>query len=474
MLKTALLNPPPIDQTRFIREGRCMQSVDSWAAIWPPLTLAVLASIARRHGPIDLFDCNVEEKSGIAAATRRVKAFAPDIIVVNTSFPSIEADNVCASALKQACPQALIVGFGVFFTLLDDKALEACPAFDVGIAGEPEATFSELMERLAAGRSSVGLPGLLWREATGIAQGPPRPVLENLDELPLAARDLLRNERYRLPHNGHPFTLINVARGCPYPCVYCIAPAYYGKKLRRHSLEYVMGELELCQRELGLRDFLFWEEVFTLDKKFGLELCAAIIAKGWKISWATTTRADLVDTEILTAMKNSGCMLLGLGIESGHQHILDAAKKKETVEDIRKAVALCKQIGLKTMGHFIFGLPGETPLTAQQTREFGLELGLDYMQCYCAVPYPKTELGELARKNGWIVSKRWADYDFGGHSILNIGTIAPEQVDLARDAMFRWFYFRPSFILKQIGGFLAHPSQAIQASRFIKWMFVKK
>lgn len=474
MLKTTLLNPPPIGQTRFIREGRCMQSVDSWAAIWPPLTLAVLASIARRHGPIDLFDCNVEEEPDIAATARRVRAFAPDVIVVNTAFPSIEADNACAAALKEACPGALVVGFGVFFTLLEKRALEACPAFDVGIAGEPEVTFAEWMECLAAGRPGAGLPGLIWREETGIAAGPPRPVLEHLDELPLAARDLLRNERYRLPHNGRPFTLINVARGCPYPCTYCIVPAYYGRKPRRHSLEYVLGELELCQKELGLGDFLFWEEAFTLDKTFGLELCSAIRAKGWKISWAATTRADLVDAEILTAMKEAGCMLLGLGIESGHQPILDAAKKRESVEDIRRAVALCRQVGLKTMGHFIFGLPGETPLTARQTREFGLKLGLDYLQCYCAVPYPKTELGDLARERGWIRSERWADFDFGGHSILDVGTISPEEVDQARNALFRAFYLRPGFILKQIGTLLAHPRQALQINRFISWMTVKK
>src|SRR5512134_3992913 len=118
-MRTVLVNPPPVNEIRYIREGRCMQSVDSWAAIWPPLTLAVLAEIARRVGPVDLFDCNVEDGYDVKAVVDRVKAFTPDVVVVNTSFPSIESDEACAAAIKAACPQALIVGFGVFFTLLD-------------------------------------------------------------------------------------------------------------------------------------------------------------------------------------------------------------------------------------------------------------------------------------------------------------------------------------------------------------------
>lgn len=473
-MKIALLNPPPIQETRYIREGRCMQSVDSWAAVWPPLTLAVLAATARRHGEVDLYDCNVEEQSGVAAVVDRLKEFDPDVVVVNTSFPSIESDNACADAVKKACPRAVIVGFGVFFTLLEQKAMEACPAFDLGVVGEPEDTFHELLIRLKAGSQPGPMRGLMWREPSGVAMGPARPAMEDLDVLPFAARDLLRNDRYVLPHNGRPFTLINVARGCPYPCIYCIAPAYYGKKMRKHSVGYVMEEIEHCRRALGIRDFLFWEEVFTLDKPFGLQLCAAIRSRQWDISWATTTRADQVDEEILAAMKSAGCTLLGLGIETAHQHILDNAKKHATVAQMRRAVRLCRQAGLKTMGHFIFGLPGETAQTADETVKFGRELGLDYLQCYCAVPYPKTELGELARRNGWLLSDRWSDYDFGGSSIMNIGTIPPQAVDEARRQMFRRFYFRPRFFLSQLGNLLAHPRQVVQASRFLNWMRTSK
>lgn len=447
-----------------------MQSVDSWATVWPPLTLAILAEIARRRGEVDLFDGNVEHGLDEDGAVERVRRFRPDLVVVNTAFPSIETDGAFAAAIKRACPDALVVGFGLFFTVLESAAMEALPAFDVGIRGEPERSFTELVDALAGGRPFQGLAGLLWREDGGIGAGPARPFVDDIDEIPFAARDLLRNDEYRLPHNGRPFTLINVARGCPYPCIFCLAPAYYGKALRRHSLDYVIAELELCQERLGIDQFLFWEEIFTLDRKFGLALCEEILRRGWKIHWATTTRADRVDLELLGKMKQAGCELLGLGVESGVQEILDRADKREKVEDMRRAVALCRQAGMRTMGHFIFGLPGETPETIERTIDFGVRLGLDYMQCYPAVPYPGTRLGELAREKGWIVSERWHDYNFGGASILDVGSVTPARVDQARRDMFRRFYFRPGYVARQVGRLLARPRQLLQAARFLRWI----
>mgnify|MGYP006281742319 CR=1 FL=1 len=445
-----------------------MQSVASWAAIWPPLTLATLAAIARRHGAqVDLIDCNVEPEADQAMVAARVERFNPDITVVNTSFPSIEGDAACAAAIKAACPGTLVTGVGQFFTLLGPRALEDYPVFDVAITGEPEATFTELLEH---GGAAAGLAGALCRENGAVRAGPERALIQDLDEIPLPARDLLHNARYRLPTNGRPFTLVNAARGCPYECTFCIAAAYHGRRIRRHSTDYVLDELDWCRRELGLRDFLFWEEAFTIEREPAAALCEALAERGWDISWASTTRADYVEPDMLALMKRSGCFLLGLGIESGNQAILDGARKRERVEDMRRAAALCKTAGIKTMGHFIFGLPGETPATVRETIRFALDLDLDYIQCYAAVPYPGTALGELAREKGWLRSERWADYDFGGRSILDIGTISPEEVDQARETLFRRFYFRPTYLGRQALEMLAHPGQFLQAAKFLDWI----
>jgi radical SAM superfamily enzyme YgiQ (UPF0313 family) len=470
-MKIFFVNPPTFDNQKYIREGRCMQSVDSWAAIWPPLTLAILASIAKKYGEVRLIDWNVEDMS-FDAMVRAVVDFEPDLLVSCPTFPSIDSDAFFSKKIKGGCSRTITVGFGMFFTLLEEASLRDTEGYDVALYGEPEVTFDEFLSTYATSGKIVPMPGLIWREGKQIKKGEPRPFIQDLDTIPIASRDLFKNERYKLPHNGHPFTLVNVARGCPYSCIFCTANIYYGKKLRHHSVAYVMNEIEQSIKDYGIRDFLFWEEVFTLDKPFGIALCEEIIKRKLNIAWMTTTRADLVDKEIIKKMKDAGCTLLGLGIESCSQEILDNAQKNEAVEQIVKAVTLCKKIKLPTMGHFIFGLPGETEETAQKTIRYIVNLGLDYMQCYCAVPIPKTPLGEMAREKGWVTAKSWSQYDYGGCSVMNIGTVSPEDVNRYRRIAFRKFYLRPKFILQQ---FITVKSlrQLMQAANFLKWMKAK-
>ncbi len=470
-MKLLFVNPPTLDNQKFIREGRCMQSVNSWAAIWPPLTLAILATIGKKYGEVRLIDWNVEEMP-FETLVQTVVAFEPDILVSCPTFPSIDSDAFFSKKIKEHLPDTITLGFGMFFTLLEEASLRDTEGYDIAIYGEPEVTFEELLSRYAASGKIEPIPGLLWRQGAEVRKGDPRPFIQDLDTIPVASRDLLRNERYKLPHNGHPFTLVNVARGCPYSCIFCTANIYYGKKLRHHSVKYVIDEIEQCIQDHGIRDFLFWEEVFTLDKPFGIALCDEIMKRKLSIEWMTTTRADLVDEEIVKKMKEAGCILLGLGIESCSQEILDRAKKNETVEQIVNAVNLCKKVKLPTMGHFIFGLPGETEETAQNTIKAITDLGLDYMQCYCAVPIPKTPLGEMAREKGWVRAKQWSQYDYGGRSVMDIGTVSPDDIDRYRDTAFRKFYFRPKYILKQLK-VITSIRQLIQAASFAKWMKAK-
>jgi len=470
-MKTFFVNPPTIDGENYIREGRCMQSINSWATIWPPLTLAILASIAKKYGEVRMIDCNVEGLS-LDETLHEVVNFQPDIVVVNAGFPSIDSDAMFAQLVKEACGDVTTVGFGVFFTLLEETSLLDTDGYDVAIFGEPEETFDEFLDNYQKKGKVITIRGLMWQEGNQVKKGDPRPFIQNLDNIPIASRDLLRNERYKLPHNGHCFTIVNVARGCPYSCSFCIGNIYYGKKYRHHSVDYVIDEIEVCIKQHGIRDFLFWEEIFTLNKAFVMELCDEIMRKGLDISWASTTRADLLDERILRKMKQAGCELLGLGIESCSQEILDKSQKDETVDQIKKAVELCKKTGMPTMGHFIFGLPGETEETAQETIKYIGKLGLDYIQCYCAVPYPKTPLGEMAKDKGWLVAESWSDYDFGGRSVMDIGTVSPDDIDRYRRNAFRKFYLRPGFILKQLKVITSF-RQFMQAANFMKWMKTK-
>lgn len=464
-----LLNPTLASQPKFIREGRCMQKAASWATVWPPITMAVMGALAGRHGNVRLVDGNVESWT-LENLLEDVRRQEPDLVAINTGFPSIDADMKVAAAIKTTVAKARVVGFGAYFTLLEQEALAPHPCLDAGIVGEPEETFEALVVSIAAGAHSfANIPGLVLRENGEVVSTGPRPLIEDIDRLPFPDRTLLHNDRYRLPHNNRPFTLINTSRGCPYPCTFCIVKPYYGNRVRRHSIDYILREIQECVDRYGLDEFLFWEEVFTLDRQFVLEFCRSVTERGLRIRWAATTRVTSVEEDVLRAMKQAGCYLLGLGVESSNQEILDRAKKRQTVADVERAVTLCKKAGIATMGHCIFGLPGETRETAEETIRFMTRLGLDYMQSYCAVPYPKTELGEMARKSGWIRARTWSQYDFGGDSVMDTGTMtAPEVTEFRRKA-FRRFYLRPGYLLRTaVRSFSLQ--QVLSLFRFRDWM----
>lgn len=472
-LKVYLLNPSVKGGDIYIREGRCMQKASSWVTIWPPITLGVFGAIAKRYGTARLFDGNVEN-TALYELVDDVRRFEPDVLVVNTGFPSIDSDMDVAKKIKEQMPDVKMLSFGVYFTLLEDKGMRDYTFLDFAILGEPEDTFDELLDFLSKGRDDFcEIKGLMYRESDGVHVNDPRPFIEDLDRLPYPARDLFKNERYRLPHNNKVFTLINSARGCPFSCIYCIVKPYYGQRVRRHSIGYIIDEVKRCKDKYGIKEFLFWEEVFTLNNQYISDLCDAFEANNLDIKWAATTRVDAINEKSLMKMKQSGCYLIGLGIESGNQGVLDNAKKGQTIEDIRRAVALSKKVGIKTMGHFIFGLPGETRQTAQETIDFMLGLGLDFIQSYCAVPYPKTEFGELAKKNGWVSVTKWSRYDFGGDSIVNTDTMTAKDTTYYRDKAFRSFYLRPLFLIRKFFGDFSI-FQLFRLSRFFEWMHISK
>ena len=169
-MKLFFVNPPTIDGEKYIREGRCMQSVDSWAAIWPPLTLAILASIGKKYGEVRMIDCNVEDLSS-DETLQEIVNFQPDIVVVNATFPSIDSDALFAKLVKDACGSTIVLGFGVFFTLLEETALLDTEGYDVAIVGEPEETFDKFCANFQHKGKVVPLRGLMWREDREIKKG---------------------------------------------------------------------------------------------------------------------------------------------------------------------------------------------------------------------------------------------------------------------------------------------------------------
>jgi radical SAM superfamily enzyme YgiQ (UPF0313 family) len=385
--RVLIVNPPAYRGVDYIREGRCMQSRDSWTALWPPLTLMYLSAILRTRVETRLVDC-VAARIDFEGLMRICSQLAPEAVVINTAFPTISWDLSLAERCKSLPRPPVTLAVGMYPTLLAQETLQEFPALDYAIVGEPENAVRDLITALSGGGMSE-MPSVAYRKAGEIVVPKERAYVENLDELPFPDRESLPPDLYRFPLDGKPFTLVSFARGCPHRCTFCAAPLYHGNRWRRRSAESVADEIEVCVRRHGIRNFLLWGESISFEREFILDLCRRIKSKKVDISWVCASRADSLDSEIIKEMKAAGCFMTSLGIESASQEILDRSRKGITIEKIEEACSLCRAHGLKVMGHFIFGLPGETVRTALSSIAFA-KRHVDFAQFYCAVPYPGT------------------------------------------------------------------------------------
>jgi radical SAM superfamily enzyme YgiQ (UPF0313 family) len=234
-----------------------------------------------------------------------------------------------------------------------------------------------------------------------------------------------------------------------------------------------MKELRNNVEIFGVTDFMFWAEEFVLDKTFVLELCQAIIRSGLKIQWVCNSRVDAVDAETMNAIRAAGCWNIAFGIESGDQDILDRINKHTTLEQIRLAVAAAKRAGLQVTGHVIIGFPEDSLKTIATTEKFINSLALDFVQYYCAMPYPGTQLYVDAVKNGWIKTTDWRKWEHN-FSILDYEHLkSTELMKIRRQLMRRW-YFTPKRIVNILNNHIKHPSDLFslvsRAWGFLRWM----
>lgn len=443
MAKVWLLNPPHPQGKGFTREGRCTQEASFWATQWPPVTLATIAAMLDRDGhQVKAMDCPA---IGMPAARLRpvLSREQPDFVFWNTATPTLQADLELAALVKAACPTACTGVLGTHVTALPAAALEN-PAIDLVIRGEPEETVQEVCR---AGRSGwKDILGLSFREERNgkIRHNPDRPLLPPA-AIPAPAWEHLDLSVYRLPLKRRPFLIVAPIRGCPFPCSFCTAPIYYGRKLRKRPIRAVIDEIEDDMARFKVRDFFMWADTFTADRNYVLRFCHEIKARGLKILWTCNSRVDTIDRDMLLSMKSAGLWMISFGLESGHEAILKRTGKRITPAQSRRAVELAHACGIKTSGHFILGLPGESEETLRQTLGFALQLPLDIAQFYAAAPFPGTPLFQEAQAKGWLRSGEHFSQSRAG---MDLPGLPAERVEAFRRRAYLRFYLRPKALAK--------------------------
>jgi len=449
-VRVLLFNLPGPDGQGYIREGRCEQRLSSFMYRMLPISLPSTAGLLREEGhQVRILDASTSQ---VTAHTipGEVRRFDPELVVMTMSTPTYESDLRVIEALA-GWTDAFLAAIGVHVTATPGETLAESRLHAV-VRGEPEWTVAELADALASGRDLTTVRGLSFRDADGeIVHNADRGFEGDLDELPPPARDLVREEEYFLPIVNRPYTLVVPSRGCPHHCTYCTAPSYYGKRLRQRTPARVVDEIEAIAKRGVVQDFTMWSDTFTLDRKYVLEMCRELQDRRLGVRWMCNSRVDSIDAEMAAAMKASGCIGISFGIESGVQQILDNVRKGATVEQGRTAVHTVKAAGIQTLGHFILGLPGETPDTIRQTIAYAKDVDPDWAQFYCATPLPGTPFMEQAKKAGHLsAATPWHDHEFN-IPIISTPTLSAADLNRARMRAYVEFYARPHVVKRVIG-----------------------
>lgn len=463
-MKVLLINPPAYLGVSQVREGRCMQRAGAWTSVWPPLSLALTAAVLRRAGhQVRLNDCIVENisREGLAEIARD---FKPDWCLFNSATPSIAGDMETVDVLKKALPACRMAVLGIHPTALPEETFALSQQLEVIIMGEPEQTALELISADALDN----VAGISYRKNGIIKHNPPRPAIEDLDSLPFPAWDLIQRDLYKLPLSDKPFLLLATNRGCPFKCKFCADHVYYGRKLRKFSPQRIVDEIEHDIKEIGVKEFLFWAESFTLDRQHAIAVAEEIISRKLEIGWVCNSRVDQVDREMLEAFKRAGCWMIGFGVESGSQRMLDLMRKGTTLEQSREAVKTAQEAGLQVTAHVMIGYPGETAGEIKQTIALVKELKFDFAQFYAAVPFPGSELFREVKAKGMTTTDDWRYYE-QNFCVIRTDQLEPRQVERWRNKAFREFYLRPGQIIKTMAH-LRTPGAWRQALKAI-WEF---
>ena len=339
----------------------------------------------------------------------------PDILGVAGPFTCQIENTVNVSDLaKQVDPGILTVVGGPHVTTVPKGFLEEARSVDIAVMGEGEYAMPEIAQ-YAEGKKPINeILGVAYRRDEEVTVNPSRPFIENLDELPYPAYDLVDMEQYLSPKKigyrsfrGRAISMVT-SRGCPFNCCFCSVHLHMGRGFRANSANYVLNHIEHVVEKFDVKNIFFEDDNLTFDLTRFEEICDGLIQKKIRIGWETPNgvRADCLNMNLLQKMKKSGCRSVFFGVESGDQQILDnVICKRLDLNRVVEVAKICRDIDLKTGAFYIIGFPGEKKENMQKTVDFALRLKRDFdvgMHLFMATPSYGTRLYDECKSKGYI------------------------------------------------------------------------
>lgn len=422
---------------------RLPESLNKNQGVLPPLGLAYIASSLEKAGhEVMIIDAPAENLIR-EEVKNKLTEFAPAVAGVTCMTSTIHGALEACEIAKE-CGTIVVIG-GVHLEVYPKETL-SYNFIDYGIMGEGEESMVELIDAIENNKSIENIQGLVYKKNNEIILNQIR-IVEKIDNLPFPAYHLLPMEKYNSIISLYPMATMISMRGCPFRCGFCFKRES-DKKIRTRNPLKVVDEMQYLVEKFKVKEIMFYDDTFTCDKNHVVQICEEIIRRNLKVKWETPTRVDVIDEPLLVLMKKAGCIRLRYGVESGDADILKLMNKNINVEMVKKAVQMTKKIGIEVFAYFIIGYAKETPQTIRKTINLAKQLNCDLVMFTLATPCPKTPLYSLALEDNTVNSDYWQQFTLGKIN-YRFPYLVPDAEKWIKTA-YREFYFRPSYILKQI------------------------
>lgn len=480
-MKILALNPPYFP--KYSRQSRS-PCVTKGGTFYMPYFLSYMVGVLEKNDfEVKLIDAVANEWSH-EDTVRFVQEFKPELVVIDTSTPSIFNDVEITSRIKSVLPSTHITLVGTHPSRVTEQTFGLSESIDSICRGEYDYTILDLAKAIESGKPFKIVDGLSFRINGNIIHNKEREFIKNLDEIPFVSEVYEKHfgmkgiKKYFYASLRWPQITLLTARGCPYSCSFCNIP--FKSSYRSRSPENVVEEFEYIQNKLPeVKEIMIEDDTFPVSKERTIKICDLLIEKKIKLTWSCNARVN-TDFATLKKMKDAGCRLLCVGFETPTQEVLDNIHKKTTKDLQIKFMEDTKKIKLLVNGCAILGLPGDTKETVKKTVEFSKKLNPDTMQFYSLYAYPGTELWEWAKQNDYLVTEDYSKLlTKDGQHFSNVsqpGLSNEEATELCNKAL-KQFYLRPGYIFPKlfqiITSFEETKRTFISSKTFFRHLFIR-
>ena len=431
-----LVNPPWITKDQTVWHGI--------KGAMPPLSLLSIGAVLEQNGfEVQVIDAHLYAMSEQQVATAIADA-KPSIVGITMMTSTAITSHQIARLTKQCDPGIRVVVGGVHPDALPEETLRNGD-IDYVIRGDGEYAMLEL----AQGFADEEVAGLCYRRENRPVMNPARPILMDLNQLPPYAYHLIPMGKYYPAAGAYrklPAINMLMTRGCPGKCIFCNSAE---TALRTRDAGRVVDEIVHLRDTYGIREIQFYDDTFTVMKQNALRFARLMKEREVGVGFSAFARTDCWSPEMARTLKEGGCHQVMFGIESGSPRMLEVLRKDIDLEKTEQAVAVAKAEGLEVRSAFIFGTPGETEETCQETIDYALKLDSDLAIFNITTPYPGTQLYNWAQQNGRLLTQDWWEYELGG-TIVELGSISNDKLHEVYDHAFKVYYNRPSMYWQRL------------------------